>query len=246
MQGQCECLSECAAVPHAWEYRWLTDSLVPLRNPVGENITHQNEEGYPFLKGGNLAEWLDLHVAGSAAYGHTNLVPACCRAYTRSTGREVAAAHIAKGSTRISYWLPDEAGHSILMNKGSAAIAKVKPEHIWFVWLQGESDALARVSKEEYTEALEQLWASLKNGLGVEKFGMIRVGRFANDERDDAVLDAQTEICRNHPDFVMLTDLATTLNGDPRYMNPEVRGHFSAEGLEVLGTAAGEALAKLV
>ena len=245
MQGQSERLSESEVVPCAWEYRFLTDSLVPLRNPVGEDITHQNTQGYLFVKGTVIREWLEHHTAGSACYGHTNLVPACCRAYIQATGREVTAVHIAKGSTQIAYWLPEGAGHSILLEKTAAAKKKVNPDRIWFVWLQGESDALASTSKECYKESLVRLMASLKE-LGVEKFGIIRVGRFAGDERDDAVLDAQCEICRENPDFVMLTTLAEELFKDPRYMNPAVRGHFSAEGLETLGSAAGEALARLV
>lgn len=245
MQGQSERLSERAVVPQAWEYRLLTDSLVPLCNPVGEDITVQKTQGYPFMKETSLGEWLEHHTAGSAAYGHTNLVPACCRAYTQATGREVTAVHIAKGSTQIAYWLPEGAGHSLLLEKASAAVAKVHPERIWFVWLQGESDALASTSKECYKESLVRLMAALKE-VGTEKFGVIQVGRFAGDARDDAIIAAQSEICREHPDFVMLTTLAERLNREPRYMNPAVRGHFSAEGLETLGTAAGEALARLV
>jgi hypothetical protein len=38
MMGQCERLSESEIVAGALEYRYLTDSLKPLSNPVGEII----------------------------------------------------------------------------------------------------------------------------------------------------------------------------------------------------------------
>lgn len=43
----------------------------------------------------------------------------------------------------------------------------------------------------------------------------------------------------------MLTTLATALNLRPECMHPTIGGHFSAYGLEILGKAAGEALAEL-
>ena len=41
----------------------------------------------------------------------------------------------------------------------------------------------------------------------------------------------------------MLTDIATQLNEQSEYMNPCVRGHYSAKGLEKLGMEAGKTLA---
>ena len=43
----------------------------------------------------------------------------------------------------------------------------------------------------------------------------------------------------------MLTDIATELNKQNKYMNPYVRGHYSAKGLEVLGSVAAETLCKI-
>ena len=37
----------------------------------------------------------------------------------------------------------------------------------------------------------------------------------------------------------MLTEIATELNEQEEYMNPYVKGHYSAKGLETLGAAAG-------
>ena len=72
---------------------------------------------------------------------------------------------------------------------------------------------------------------------------MIRVGRFTNDERDLQIIEAQDEVCKTDPTFLMLTDEATEMNKVPEYMNPFAAGHFSAKGLHKLGADAASALA---
>ena len=76
-------------------------------------------------------------------------------------------------------------------------------------------------------------------------FGIIRVGRFTNDDRDTEIISAQDEICREDESFEMLTDIATELNQIDEYMNPYVKGHYSAKGLELLGSSAAKALCKI-
>ena len=44
----------------------------------------------------------------------------------------------------------------------------------------------------------------------------------------------------------MLTRIATELNLDAQYMNPEAKGHYSAEGLMKLGDEAARTLAAFV
>ena len=197
-----------------------------------------NEKGY--LQNANLA--------GSACYGHTNLVPAFCRAYYKESGTPLVVVHVAKGSTRIEYWSPGNEGYQILLDKASAAIRKAKElyevRNIYFVWLQGERDAISSKSREYYKEKLYLLGESLKTELEISRFGIIRVGRFTGDSRDDEILQAQDEICSENPFFLMLTRIATTLNQDPMMMNPYVKGHYSALGLETLGKSAGETLGK--
>ena len=58
MQGQSETLSEHAIVKDAYEYKWLTDELVPLQNPVGENITYSMEQGYAVTPETHIPSWL--------------------------------------------------------------------------------------------------------------------------------------------------------------------------------------------
>ena len=244
MQGQSECLTENGVVNDAYEYKWLTDELVPLKNPVGENITYFMDRGDDVTPETNIPSWLKEHALGAACYGNTNLVPSFCRTYTDITKRQVLAVHAAKGSTRISEWLPGTPIYDVLIRKARGAIQKVNPERIFFVWLQGESDAVASVMKNDYKAALHVLCDALKADLGIDLFGIIRVGRFTNDDRDLEIISAQDEICREDEDFVMLTDIATELNQKDEYMNPNIKGHYSAKGLELLGSVAAEYLCK--
>lgn len=249
MQGQSERLSNSDIVEKAYEYRYLEDELVPLRNPVGENIRTDKTSGIAHQKGGDGQKWLREHVTGWSASGHTNLVPEFCKAYTRVASTKVVAVHVAKGSTQIDYWLPGTVGYQMIVEKAKAAIRKASHmyeiDQVFFVWFQGESDAIARVRKQEYMERMECLNDGLKESLGIETFGVIRVGRFACDERDQEIIDAQDEICEKNKDFIMLTRLAAEMNKTAQYMNPDVPGHFSAEGLELLGKTAGEVLGNM-
>ena len=246
MQGQSEMLTSTEAVANAYEYKFLTNELCALKNPVGEDITFDMGSGYTFTKDTDHAEWINTHIAGSSCYGFTNLVPSFCREYVSAVKRCVTAVHIAKGSTTINYWLPSGRGYDILVRKSIAAIEKVMPERIFFVWLQGESDAIEGKSKEIYKKDLQTLCTALKKDIGIEKFAIIRVGRFTNDERDIEIMSAQDEICRENKNFLMLTDIASELCENPEYMNPFVRGHYGAKGLEKLGKSAGSALAKYI
>ena len=62
MQGQSETLSEHDIVKDAYEYKWLTDELVPLQNPVGENITYSMDQGYEVTPETRIPLWLKEHV----------------------------------------------------------------------------------------------------------------------------------------------------------------------------------------
>ena len=247
MQGQTETLSENEAVEGAFEYKYLTDTLSPLKNPVGEDIRFDGTAGYPILENTNLSVWHSDNVLGSACYGHTNMVPSFCRAYIKATGHTVLAVHAAKGSTVVSDWLPKKAIYNALKAKSLAAIKKAKStydvENVFLIWLQGESDAIEGCSKKAYKSFLKTLAESLKKDVGFTRFCVIQVSRFTNDERDFEIMNAQSELCREDEDFVMLTEQAAEMCKEEKYMNPFVAGHFSALGQETLGELAGTALA---
>ena len=232
MQGQTERLTETATVDGALEYRFLTDELVPLKNPVGENITVTYEKGVD-ADINDLPHWLSAHVAGAAVDGNTNLVPSFCRAYIEGTGRRVVAVHIAKGSTEVEYWAPGQAGYRAIVTKAAAALKKAGRKNVgrlFCVWLQGESDAIAATTKETYKARLTALKNGLKRELGTDRFCIIKVGAFTGDARDEVIFAAQEEVCVQDPDFVMLTRITAELLRHKEYLNPFVAGHYGSRG----------------
>ncbi|MBO4229183.1 MAG: hypothetical protein J5938_02395 [Clostridia bacterium] len=262
MQGQCEKLSETEAVDGAVEYRFLSDSFVPLRNPTGEDITYELKSGERFgCFHGEGVGWHDVHGLGSACMGYTSMVPSFVRSYRAEAGRPVIAVHAAKGGTVISSWLPDAEIYPVLFAKVRGAIAAAKREYgavgrVAFIWLQGESDALCRTPGEVYLERMKILRAAAIRDFEIDTFAVIRNGPFASIvswhhadpqealRADQTIQEAQEQFCREIPDCTMLTRLITELVREERYLNPEAEGHLSALGLETVGSEAGRKLAE--
>ena len=243
MQGQTEGLpTENAPVQGALEYRYLTDECIPLQHPVGEDVKFE--------------KWLAASVEGGGS-----LVPDFCRAYTQATGREVLAVHTAKGSTTLAEWLHGTQHHYWAQKKWLGAIEKAKSlgeiGHIYYVWLQGESDALIQTTETEYLQKLIAYKNELKAEIGIEKFGIIKVGYFARvaswiagseEEKtawDEAIMSAQERAVKEDKDFVMLTRLCTELSQKTENINPKAVGHYNNAAMTLIGTEAGKALAKI-
>lgn len=170
MQGQSEALTDTRPVEHSYEYRFLSDSMVPLKNPVGEDITYNKTAGKAVTEKTDLGVWLKEHVAGSSCYGNTNLVPAFCKAYTEMDANRCACSAYGKGEHANSRLGTGNSGifHDF-WKKGKAAVLKAETQytvrHIFFVWLQGESDAIAGTPKSLYKEKIASLAAALEKDL---------------------------------------------------------------------------------
>lgn len=246
MQGQTEGLPrENLPVDGVLEYRLAGDELIPLRHPVGETISGPDEV---LLRGS---------VHGSGA-----LVPDFCRAYVKQTGIPVVAIHAAKGSTGIGQWLPGQNRYIYALEKLRRGIEKARAlgtvRHIYYIWLQGETDAIRRTSKADYMRMLTEYKNSLKQDAGIEKFGIIEVGYFCYTVRwlknrtreegrmnDEAIMAAQEALPEMDSDFVLLTQICKTLSLDEAYINPFEDGHYNNRAMTVIGETAGTALAAL-
>ena len=155
MQGQTEGLPlDNTPINGAWEYTYKENILRPLRHPVGETL---EENGQVLLLG--------------AHNGGGSLVPAFCREYVQKSGRKVLAVHVAKGSTTIAEWQPNTLRYRAMIKKILAAKEKASEidsiEDVYFVWLQGESDAIAGTSETEYYNRFMTLKCALKKDIGV-------------------------------------------------------------------------------
>lgn len=254
MQGQTERLTEDnAPIENAFEYRFFTDNLIPLKNPVGEFILKDLSKGWDVPKNvvaDQIREWQIAHALGGSVSGNTNLVPKFCKHYTEITGKKVVAVHTAKGATVVKEWLPDDVVFEVAWKKMQKAVECIKKsfeiDKIYCVWLQGESDAIAGTCKETYIEQMIELKNNAKKDFGVDKFGIIKVGRFTTTGRDQVIFDAQETLPLVDSDFLMLSRITEDLIDDPAYMNPYARGHYNSDGQEKIGTHAGTNLALLL
>lgn len=243
MQGQTECLPETnKIVENALEYRYLSDELVPLMHPVGEDI----------------GDMLLLR----AHEGHGSLVPDFCRAYIEKTGKQAVAIHTAKGNTRIDEWQKGTERFDAAIKKILGGINKAKEigeiGNIYLIWLQGESDAIKKTSGKEYKERMIEFKNDLKKEIGIDKFAIIEVGYFCGvvnwlhdrtkEEgklHDEVIMKAQEELPDEDGDFVLLTDICKKLSLTPSILNPFAEGHYSNKAMTMIGKEAGENLAKI-
>lgn len=231
MEGQTECCpGDRSPVEGAVEYKYLQGKYTTLNHPAGEDIP-------PYF--------------GGACFGGGCMLPDFCRAYHGVRGVLTGAVHAALGATHIGQWMPETEQYGMLVKKCRAAIeaAPEAIEHIWFVWLQGESDALMKRTGAEYLTMLTAFKNALKADLGIEAFGIIRVGYFAEacglpTEDDEAIIEAQERACAQDADFLMLSRLTASLSRDPAFINPCERGHYNNRAFRLLGQDAGEALAR--
>lgn len=232
MQGQTGSLpNPNEAVNGAEEYLFLSDKIKPLCHPVGENIAFGGGEGKCDLSDALLGAW----------EGGGSLPPYFCDAYCKESGKQALAVHAAKGSTTISYWQKGGEPYRLVTEKFRAAVEKLGKEnaaHKYAVFLQGESDALERTDEETYMNLLAAFGEDLKADIGIEKFFVIRVGRFAGDERDFPILAAQEKLCRENPFFVMLTRATGELLQKDGFTFYE--GHYNNPAFCVLGEICGK------
>ena len=245
MEGEAERFpDENNPISGALEYRYLEDKLVPLKHPAGENISNNGKVFLPRHRDG----WGTTQSCAllSAWRKRTNPVPFFCDSYVKNSGRNVIAVHAAKGATTIDAWQKGQLSYEMLVKKAKKAIQMTNPEHIFFVWLQGESDAIAKKPKDVYKAQLITLYESLREDLGIEKFGNILVGRFTMEDSDFEIINAQKEVCREHNGFLMLTEITEEIIYIEKYMNPEAHGHYSVEGQKLIGSLAGKKLAEYV
>ena len=230
----------CGAV----EYKWNEKCVKPLCHPVGEDFS--------------------TYIL-AAAKGGGSLIPDFCKSYIKESGREVFAIPAACGNTTVGQWLYGTQRYYYAKQKIRDGISYARSmgavDHIYYVWLQGESDAVIETSGEEYISRIKEYKECLKHDFGIEKFCIIKVGYFCavnpwykkeiasneyGKERDEVIMAAQEKLPIFDADFIMLTDVATRISLIDEYQNFDALGHFNNKGYEIIGREAGYALAGYV
>lgn len=233
---------KCAEPPveGAFEYRYLTNELKELKNPVGENIN-----------GGVLTQ---------SELGNGSLVPFFCKEYKKRTNNRVTAIHIAKGGSSIESWLPETERFKIATTKVLNGIKKVQEsfvvEKIYFIWLQGESDAIKRTGTDIYKKMLIKFKNALKETVKIDKFAIIQQGYFSEfagwvegskeekRKHDEEIMEAFSLAEKEDKDFIILTKICVKLSREQKWLNPKEYGpHFNNAAMAIIGEKAGNALA---
>ena len=233
--------TDTAPIPDALEYKWNENTARPLCHPVGEDFS--------------------TYIT-AAANGGGSLIPDFCKAYISATSRKVFAIPAACGNTTIGQWMYGTQRYFYALRKILAGIEYAKTidkiEHIYYVWFQGESDAVIGTTENEYIERITEYKNRLRLDCGIEKFCIIKVGYFCAVNKwyertlnshehgkkcDEVIMAAQQKLPSVDSDFVMLTDIAPRLSLLEDYQNHEALGHYNNEGYRLIGEAAGAALA---
>lgn len=213
-----------------YEYFYNEKIYKPLNHPTGEHI------------GEDL-----LHTASD---GNGSLLKDFCRAYQIIRPVKLMCASVAKGGSMLCEWEKGSERYNIAKEKMLETIACGKQiekvDHIYYLWLQGESDAVYRTSEDEYYHRLIDYKNALKEDLNIEKFGIIRVGYFSKEDEkyDKAIFNAQERCVKDDKDFLMLTRVCEFLSKDKFFINPEHRGHYNNQALAIIGYCAGEYLSR--
>ena len=239
MQGQTESRPIRKPVKKASEFLLMGGRFIPLNHPVGETFADENDS------------WL-FQSAGK----NGSLVVDFMEEYVKGRG-EAVAVHVARGDTTISEWQKGTKRYEFALMKIKSCLQKLGDNvgKVYLVYLQGESDAYKQTEKEEYKKLLQNFKNDLKEEVGIEKFGIIKVGYFAsqvkmtegnerekNVELDKRIMTAQEEIVKEDSDFIMLTRVCTELSVNKKYINPFAEGHYNNRAMKIIGKSAAKAL----
>lgn len=221
-------------VPGAgYEFRAISDPtmLFPIEEPFG--MEENKEDGIYDI-------WPDSGIRRKLG----DLVPAFVNAYYETTGVPVVGVSASEGGTIIEQWLPGTPRYEDLKERTRLAKEYLEASedyelrHTYLVWCQGESNGDNKSTEEAYYEAMEQLVSVMTSEGIVEKCMVIRIGNFGADaKRYDAVIAAQTRVCREHPDAVLISTRFAEM-ADTGQMRDVY--HYTQEGYNLAGQEAGE------
>jgi hypothetical protein len=210
----------------AYEYKYSTNALQPLLDPVGEDTLH-------------------FHKAASGSMG-----PAFAKQLYEQKGFHAVIVSAARGGSSCSvkaeldnYGTWDTAGHlplfdnAVLKTKNAMATTGLPLQGI--IWLQGERDANAinnhQLTGDEYAATLEQLIIRFRQALGTTcAFYIVQTGYYTGFPTAgfDAVRKAQEEVCKRLK-AVYLAYSQTNNFKEKGWMTDAI--HYNQQGLDDIG-----------
>lgn len=220
-----------------YEFRAITDAnnLYVLKEPFGENEHKENGCDDRFI----------LKRSGT-------MVTAFVNAYYENTGTPVVAVSASRGSTHVREWahgetkLKEDAAERLTCARNYLEQNGFRIRHIYMVWYQGESDAISRTPAYSYKRDFLSFFSYMQ-GFGVEKCFMVEIGYHFRDSEQgswgkaegyQAIMLAQTEICRESENIILATTIAPELQDKSNKWYDEV--HFNQNSLNRIGWEAGQ------
>ena len=210
-----------------YEFRAISDptKLYPITEPFGIN---ENQIGgiieYPGGKKGSL-------------------VSSFVNAYYEETGVPVIAVSASAGATASEYWTRPAIVNDFVERHARVVVwlesneCSVRNQYV--VWLQGESDADAGITAQQYSENMDNIIRPLFIN-GVQKVFIIRPGRTLDDEHFfDDIIQAQTEMSKDSDYYALASTLLAGF--DTSYMVDQ--WHYCQTALNLLGEDAGRNVA---
>jgi hypothetical protein len=207
-----------------YEFRAITDPtrLYPLTEPFGEDENKTDGVDDEDLKTGSL-------------------VSSFVNSYYSGTGVPVVAVSASAGGSTLHSWRKDGEMLPDAVNRFNAAKNWLTENgyvirHSYMVWLQGESDGNKQTSKDDYITSIKDSVSVMQDN-GIEKCFIIRIGiRIEEPGLYDTIIEAQTELCRDNEDFILISTKAVELEM-LGLMKDAV--HYTQGGLNLIGEEAG-------
>ncbi len=172
-----------------------------------------------------------------------SLVSSFMNTYYKSTGVPVLGFSAARGGTSISYWQTGPV-QAELSQKFETIKAWCAANHIYIrkkyvVWLQGETDGVAKIDKLTYKTGLSNAFAPLF-AKGLDQVFVITIGQYAGlPGTYDQVIAAQLELCATDPRFSLGSDALRALPAT--YLTDGC--HYNQAALNIVGAQSGGAAA---
>ena len=210
---------------YAYEYKYLTDGLTELKNPVGETF------GQAEVSSGS------------------SIVPQFCADYVEATGRKVIAVHVARGGQEIAKFMQGQTLYNNIVDKYSACLEYLETSgeysvgHTFYVMFQGESDSLntstgKTTSKEQYISNYMNFHDGLQQEFDFEFGAIIYTGRNTNESLAGVktVNAAQKALAEAESDIIVCDkEPADWYRLHLEYMRSD-NVHLNAEGLKRVGS----------
>ncbi|PUZ24440.1 protein of unknown function [Chitinophaga costaii] len=223
-----------AAGPAAFEYRGSTGTLVPLKDPVGEQVDH-------FEAAASGSAWPAFAQAWHAQTGDTVIIV--------PTSRGGSSCHEKARLGAMDTWDNSGTLFAAAVAKTKAAMRATGLPLKCIIWVQGERDANAindgHLTTAEYKAALQQVVHRFREALGAQlPFYIVKTGYYANHSQAGfhEVQRIQSEVANADPyTKIVFEDAGTFL--DKKWMTDEI--HYNQTGLNTLGAAVARNILQL-